>query len=66
MNTPAHIKELANLTEKLQKLALMLHPHPTDRPVDEPIHRAMQQYTDTLCVTKWQRTSQNPSYRNYI
>ena len=32
----------------------MLHPCPTDRPVDEPIHTAMKQYTDTLCAKQWQ------------
>ena len=42
MNTPAHTEELTHSTDKLQKLALALHPHPTDRPVDEPIHTAMQ------------------------
>ena len=55
MNTSAHIEELAHLTEKLQKLALTLYPCPTDRPVNEPIHTAMQQYTDILCVMQWQK-----------
>ena len=54
MNTLAHTEELAYLTKKLQKLALMQHTCPTDRPVDEPLHAAMQQYTDTLCATQWQ------------
>ena len=54
MNTPAYTEELAHSTEKLQKLALMLHSCPTHRPVDQHIHAAVQQYTDTLCATQWQ------------
>ena len=62
-NTPAHIEELALLTNKLQKLALTLHSHPTNRPVDEPIHPAIQQYTDICVLYNGKQTSQNPSYR---
>ena len=54
MNTPAHTEELTQLTEKLKKLALTLHLHPIDWPLDEPIHEEMQKYTDTLCATQWQ------------
>ena len=50
-NTPAHTEELASFSDKLQKLAPTLHPHPMDRPVDEPIHKRVQQYTETLCAT---------------
>ena len=49
---PAHTEELAHLTEKLQQLAMMLQSCSTCRPVDKPIHTAMQQYTDTLCATQ--------------
>ena len=52
MNMPAHTEEHTHLTDKLLKLVLTLHPHPTDRPMGEPIHTAMQQYTDTLCATQ--------------
>ena len=51
---PAHTKELAHFTEKLQQLAVTLQPHSTCRPIQEHIHTAMQQYTDTLCTTQWQ------------
>ena len=54
MTIPAHTKELAHLTEKLQKFTLKMHPHPTDRHGNAPIHRAMQQCADTLCTTQWQ------------
>ena len=54
-NPPAHIAELAHLTDKLQQLALMLQPCPTSRPMEEPLHTAMQKYTDTLCTTQWQK-----------
>ena len=53
MNTPAHTEELAHQTEKLQKVALMLHTCPTHRQVDKPILTAIQQYTDTPCATQW-------------
>ena len=51
---PTHIEELTNLTEKLQQLAIMLQPCSPCRPVDKPIHTAMHQYTDTLCLKQWQ------------
>ena len=54
MSTPAHSYELAHLTEKLHKVALTLHPCPTQRPVNEPLHAALQQYIDTLCAMQWQ------------
>ena len=49
-----HTEELAHLTEKLQKLALLLQPCSTYKPADKPIHTVMQQYTDTLCTIQWQ------------
>ena len=52
-NTPTYTEELAHLTDKLQKLALTLNPHPADRPLGEHIHTEMQQYTDTLCAAQW-------------
>ena len=42
---PAQSEELADSTDKLQKLALTLHPHPTDRPVGKPINVAIYRYT---------------------
>ena len=53
-NPPTHIKELAHLTSKLQQLAMILQPHTTHRPVGEPLHTAIQKYTDTLFTTQWQ------------
>ena len=53
-NLPTHVEELAHLTEKLQQLAMMLQPHSPCRPVEEPIHTTMQQYTNTLCAIQLQ------------
>ena len=43
--------ELMHLTEKLQHLTMMLHPHSSPQPKEEPVHKTMQAYTDTLCAT---------------
>ena len=51
-NPLLHIEELAHLTEKLQQLAMTLQPCSPCRTVDEPLHTAMQQYTDTLGTTQ--------------
>ena len=53
-NPHAHAKELAQLTNKLQQLTLTLQLHPTPRPLEEPLHTAMQKCTDTLYTTQWQ------------
>ena len=49
-----HITELAHLTNKPQQLTITLQPLPTSRPVEEPLHTAMQKYMDTLCTTQQQ------------
>ena len=49
-----HISELAHVTNKLQQLTVTLQPYPTSRPMEEPLHTAMQKYTDTLCTTQQQ------------
>ena len=49
-----HSKELAQLTNKLWQQAVTLQPLPTPKPREDPLHMAMQKYTDTLCVTQCQ------------
>ena len=44
--------ELTQLTDKLQHLYMMHQPHPAHQPNEEPVHKTMQAYTDTLCTTQ--------------
>ena len=47
---PTPMAELTQLTDKLQHLTMMLQPHPAPMPNEEPVHKTMQAYTDTLCA----------------
>ena len=51
-NTSAHIAGLAHITDKLQQLIITLQQLWTSRPMEEPLHTAMQKYMDTLCTTQ--------------
>ena len=42
---------LTNWPNKLQQMAVMIQPCPTSRPLEEPLHMAVQKYTNTLCAT---------------
>ena len=48
LSTPT--EELSQLTDKLQYLPMALQPTPQSS--EEPVHKTMQVYTDTLCATK--------------
>ena len=68
-NPPAHIEEIAHLTNKLQQLAITLQLHRTCRPVEESLQTAMQKYTDTSCAPlsdKWTSTHVFTSRHPYI
>ena len=47
-NPSVHAEEMMHLTNKLQQLAVTLQLCPPSRPMEEPLHTAMQKYTDTL------------------
>ena len=47
-HSPAPMTELMQLTDKLQHLTMMLQPHPMHQPNEEPVHKTMQAYMDTL------------------
>ena len=49
---PTPTTELIQLTDKLQHLTMMLQPHPTPKPNQEPMHKTMQTYTATLHATQ--------------
>ena len=40
------------ITDKLQHLTMMLQPHPSPQPNEDPVHTTMQTYTDTLHATE--------------
>ena len=44
--------ELMQLTDKLQHLTMMLQPHSTPQPNEEPMHTTIQAYTETLYATQ--------------
>ena len=44
--------ELMQLIDKLQHLTMMAQPHSAHQPNEEPVHKTMQVYTDTLCATQ--------------
>ena len=51
-NTPAHTKELAHLTKKVQKLVLMLHPYPKRQTCGwNPTHSNATIYRYPVCYT---------------
>ena len=43
-------EELSQLTDKLQHPTMLLQPAPQS--IEEPVHKTMQAYTDTLCTTQ--------------
>ena len=51
-NPPLPTVELVQLTNKLYDLTIMLQQHPTLLPNEEPMHKTMQAYTDTLHATQ--------------
>ena len=50
--------ELMQLTDKLQRFTMTLQSHSALQPSEEPVHKTMQAYTDTLHATE--RTSPQP------
>ena len=44
--------ELMQLTDKLQHLTMMLQLHSTSQPSEEPVHKTMHVYMDTLHATQ--------------
>ena len=49
---PTHMVEFMQLADKLQHLIMMLQPHPSPQPNEEPVHITVQVYTDTLHATQ--------------
>ena len=43
---------LLQLTDKLQHFTMMLQPYPIPQPNEEPVHKIIQTYMDTLCTTQ--------------
>ena len=44
--------ELTQLTDKLQHLTVKVQPHPVPQPNEEPVHKTIQAYTETLHATQ--------------
>ena len=52
IHPPTPMAELTQLTDKLPHLTKMFQLHPVPQPIEEPIHKTMQAYTDTLHTTQ--------------
>ena len=59
---PTHMPEFMQLTDKLQHLTMMLQPHLTHQSNEEPMHKTMQAYMNTLHTTQKQTLPQ-PCFR---
>ena len=51
--------ELMQLMDKLQHLSMKLQLHPAPHPNEEPIHKTMQAYMDTLYATQREKPHHN-------
>ena len=51
IHPPTPMADLTQLTDKLQHLTMILQPHPTTHPIEEPMHK-LSRLTDTLCTTQ--------------
>ena len=47
-----HTLDMMQLTDELQHLTIMLQPHPSPQPSEDPMDKMMQAYTDTLHITQ--------------